>query len=612
MKKLVLITASLLVVFSACAVALAQGYEVMPEDALIIPLGVEGTPYDFLEPGLRGGTMYISTIGDPKKWNHTTSKETSTTLYTSQMMAGLTNQNPVNGAIEPELAKSWDISDDGLVITFHLRRGIMWSDSEPFTADDVLFTFNDLIYNEDVDTSSRDNIQLPDDTFPVVEKVDDHTVKVTLSMTFRPILTQIGVGIMPKHKLARYVHKLNPDVAVGTFNETWGLDTDPAELCGLGPFIVESYEPDQQVVMRRNPYHYRYDANGTQLPYIDKYVILTVASQDVSLLKFRNGELDVFGCRPADVPILKAEEAAKDITVMVARDKPVLGTTWITVNQDVGLADGTRENLRNLFRNSKFRVALCHAMDKQTMINNLVNGLAVPQWSPVSLLSPFYAGRDYYGGPITETNSVIFEYDLDKAASLLDEIGIIDRNGDGWRDFEDGTAVEMEFNTNVGNTVREGAILIIVDDLNKIGLKAIANPIDFNTLVTKLLSADYDFVYLGLTGGTEPNSGGNVYRPCGTLHAWHYSACEEPYEVEKRIDELLDAGVATLDNDKAFEAYKEYQITLAAEDLGLLYTFNNAYTYVYYNYVGNAQVASPLGSPSSYYGLTWDLVFKKG
>ena len=611
MKKLLLLLAGIALILSAGAVALAQGYESMPEDALIIPLGVEGTPYASLQPGVRGGTIYISDFTDPKKWNNTTSKETSTTLYTSQMMSGLTNQNPINGAIEPELAKSWEVSDDGLVITFHLRRGIKWSDGEPFTADDVLFTFNDLIYNEDVDTSSRDNIQLPDGSFPVVEKVDDHTVTVTLSMVFRPILTQIGAGIMPKHKLAQYVHKLNPDVEPGTFNEAWGLDTDPAELCGLGAFVVESYEPDQQVVMRRNPYYYRYDANGTQLPYADKYVVLIVASQDVQLLKFRNGELDLYDCRASDVPILKGEEATKGFTTVVRTDQARLGTSWLSVNQDVGLADGTHENLRALFRNLKFRQALAYALDKQTMIDNLFNGLAVPQWSPVSLMSPFYAGRDSYGGPITENDAVVYEYDLDKAASLLDEIGIIDRNGDGWRDFEDGTTVEMEFNTNTGNTVREGTILIVADDLQKIGIKAVANPIDFNTLVTKLLSADYELVLLGLTGSTDPNSGGNVYRTCGSLHAWHYSACEEPYEVEKRINELMDAGTATLDNGKAFDIYKEYQILLTKEDMGLIYTVNSAFVYAYYDSIGNAEVASPLGTPSNYYGLTWDLVFKK-
>jgi len=611
MKKLVFVMAALLVVFSVSAIVMAQGYDAQPADAKIIPLGVAGTAYENQEPGVQGGTFYCASISDPKKWNVVTAHETSTTQYCNLMLKGLVDINPINSAIEPELAKSWDISEDNLVITFHLREGLKWSDGVPFTADDVVFSFNDLYYNEDVETDTRDILLLPDDTYPVVEKVDDYTVKVTLSMIFRPILNSIGAPILPKHALAQYVHKINPDVPVGTFNSAWGLDTDPAELVGMGPFMVESYAPDQNVTLVRNPYYYHYDANGTQLPYFDKYVVLTVASQDVSLLKFRNGELDALGIRATDVPILKREEAQKDFTVLVDPDVANYGTSWIGINQDIGLAEGTYENLRTLFRTRDFRAAMAHLVDKQAMIDTLFNGLAVPQWSPVSYLSPFYAGRDYYGGPVTETDAVVFEYSLDKAAALLDGIGIIDRDGDGWRDYEDGTRVEIEMNTNAGNTVREGVCLIVSDRASKIGLKLNFVPVDFNTLVNKLFASTGEMIVLGLTGGNEPNNGANVYSSSGGLHFWHYSAADEPTELEKRIDELLDAGVATLDNDKAFEIYKEYQITLANDDLGLVYTVNSAFTYVYSNKVGNANISSPVATPSGTNGLTMDLCFFK-
>jgi peptide/nickel transport system substrate-binding protein len=611
MKKLVLVMAALLVVFSASAIVMAQGYDAQPADAKIIPLGVVGTPYENQEPGVQGGTMYVASISDPKKWNVVTAHETSTTQYCNMMLKGLVDINPVTGALEPELAKSWDISDDNLEITFHLREGLKWSDGEPFTADDVVFTFNDLIYNEDVETDTRDILLLPDDTYPVVEKVDDYTVKVTLSMIFRPILNSVGTPIMPKHAVAQYVHKLNPDVPVGTFNSSWGLDTDPAELVGMGPFMVESYAPDQHVTLARNPYYYHYDAEGTQLPYFDKYVVLTVASQDVSLLKFRNGELDALGIRATDVPILKREEAVKNITVLVDPDVANYGTSWISINQDIGLAEGTHDNMRTLFRKRDFRAAMSHLVDKQAMIDTLYNGLAVPQWSPVSYLSPFYAGRDYYGGPVTETDAVVFEYSLEKAGELLDGIGIIDRDGDGWRDYEDGTRVEIELNTNAGNTVREGVCLIVADRASKIGLKLNFIPVNFNTLVNKLFAMTGEMIVLGLTGGNEPNSGANVYNSCGGLHCWRYSACDEPNEIEKKIDALLDAAVATLDNDEAFEIYKEYQIMLADDDLGLVYTVNSAFTYAYSNTLGNANIASPSATPSGSNGLTMDLAFRK-
>ncbi len=611
MKKTVLLLLGLALVLSAGAVALAQGYATMPEGAKIVNLG--GPDYPGLEPGVRGGTFYTSVFGSgPKKWNDVTAHETTTTRYTNMFLRGLMTLNAVTGATVPELAQSFDVSDDGLTITFHLRKGILWSDGQPFTADDVLFTYNDLIFNTDVETDARDVMTLPDGSFPKVEKIDDYKVTVTLSMVFRPIFNALTQNIMPKHKLAQYVHKLNPDVAAGTFNGAWGLDTKLSDLCGLGPYLIDSYEPDQQVVMVRNPYYYVYDQNGTQLPYCDKYVESIVASMDVQLLQFRNGEIYAWGCRPSDVPILKREEATKGFKVIVGSG--VYGTLWISFNQDYGLGEGdaAKDQLRNLFRDVRFRQAVSYAMDKQSIIDNLYNGLAKPQWSPVSTPSPFYAGRDSYGGPITETDAVVYEYDLKKAASLLDEIGIMDTNGDGIREFPDGSPVEFELNTNAGNTLREGFCLIMKEDLEKIGLKVNYNPVDFNTLVTRLLGDTlYQAAVLGLTGGDDPNGGANVYKSTGGLHFWHYDAAKNPYEYEKKIDELFNAGVSTYDNNKAFDIYKQYQILFATQDLGMNFSVNTAFTYVIYNFVGNSAVCSPITSPTGDNGLGREFAFLK-
>lgn len=611
MKRLLLIMAGLLLVFSVSATVFAQGYETMPADAKIVELGVEESGYEALEPGVRGGVMYTSTFTNPKKWNDVTSHETSTTVYTNQMGRGLMQRHPLTLALEPELAKSVDISEDGLTLTFHLRQGIKWSDGVDFTADDVVFTYNDLYYNEDIETDARDGLELPDGTFPVVEKVDDYTVKVTLSLPFRPALNSLTYNIWPKHKLAQHVHKLNPDVPAGTFNEVWGFGEEE-DLVGIGPYIVESYTPDQQVVLVRNPYYYVYDQNGTQLPYFDKYIRLIVASQDVELLKFRNGETYAWTIRPSDVPILKREEAIKDFEVRIGGGR--FGTTYITFNEDYGLGEGdpAKDQLRGLYRDIRFRKAVAHAMDKQTIINNLFNGLAKPQWSFVSTLSPFYGGRESYGGPVTEANAVTYEYDLAKANALLDEIGILDTDGDGYREFPDGSIVEFELNTNAGNTTREGFCLIMAEDFEKLGFKVNVNFVDFNTLVTRLLGGTlYQAVVIGFTGGVEPNDSSNIYPSCGGLHFWHYSGCDEPYEHEKRMNELFDRAASTMDNNEAFEYYLEAQKLFAEQNLGLLYSVNQAHTYAIYNFIGNKGVVTPYATPDNYRGLTWDLVYLK-
>ncbi|MCK5827859.1 hypothetical protein KAH43_04965, partial [Candidatus Bipolaricaulota bacterium] len=124
-------------------------------DYIVIPLGVEGTRYEHLEPGVRGGTFYASSLLDPMGWNAVTARDSTTTRYTNIMMRGLLSIDPTTAVLIPELSRSWDISEDGLEIALHLRRGLQWSDGEPFTADDVLFTFNDLYFNPDVDTDTR-------------------------------------------------------------------------------------------------------------------------------------------------------------------------------------------------------------------------------------------------------------------------------------------------------------------------------------------------------------------------------------------------------------------------------------------------------------------------
>jgi peptide/nickel transport system substrate-binding protein len=580
-------------------------------DIVVVPLGVSGTSYAHLEPGVPGGTIYVAAITDPKSWNPVTSNENSTSQYTNMMLRGLVDIDPNNAAVVPELAKSWEASDDGLELTFALRRGLRWSDGTPFTADDVVFTYNDLYYNSDIDTNTRDILQLPDGTYPQVERIDDHTVKISLSMPFRPIFSSLGAVILPRHKLARYVHKLNPDVPVDAFNAVWGIDTDPSELVGIGPFVIERYDTDQRVVLRRNAYYYHYDPNGVQLPYVDRYVVQIVQNQDVSLLKFLNHEIHVMAPRAEDVGILMKKADRAGFTVLVDPDVPVFGTSWIGINQDIGLAQETHENLRALFRDIRFREAVAHAIDKDSIIANVYQNLAVPQWSPVSYLSPFYAGRTHYGGPVTEADAVVYEFDLAKATALLDRIGIVDADGDGWRDFADGSPLEIELNTNP-NTTRQAICLIVTENLREIGLNVNFQPIDFNTLVTRLTTSMVEMVLLGLDGGSEPNSGANVYRSTGGLHFWHYSAgADDLFDVEMRIDELLAAGVATYNNDEAFEIYKEYQTLYTESDLGLIFTVNPTFGYTYYDEVGNGNVANPIATPSGGNGLTMELVFIK-
>ncbi|HDN19651.1 MAG TPA: ABC transporter substrate-binding protein [Candidatus Acetothermia bacterium] len=576
MRKFFLLAgAAALIVFGA----LAQEYKV-------VPLG-EGD-WANLTVGKYGGYLVVGTWNNPKTFNHHIAQETSSTDVTGQLHAGLTEVNPITDKVEPALAKSWEISEDGLEITFHLRQGLKWSDGEPFTADDVVFTFNGVIFNEDVRTDYRD-VLMVEGQLPTCEKVDDYTVKFTLAAPFRPFLRQIGGAIYPAHKLKDLSRVYNPDADPEALNSVWGVDTPPEEIVGMGPFKLVEFIPDQLVVLERNPYYWKVDPEGNQLPYLDGIKFVIVGGADAEMLKFRNGELDVYAPRPEDLATLIAEAEQKGFEVRIDETKPLFGTTWIAFNQDC-----PNEKLREYFRKVEFRRAMAYLVDKQTIIDNVYLGLGVPQWSPISMLSPFYA-------PDVVAK---YEYDPDAAAQLLDQIGLVDQDGDGWRDYPDGTTFEFELNTNVGNTIREQICQIFADDCAQVGIKVNFNPINFNALVTKLLGSEYEAVLLGLTGSSEPNGGANVYRSCGGLHFWRYSECDEPRPFQQRIDELYDLGVKTYDFDEAYQYYAEFQ-KLFSENVDLIYTVNMVYRYALYKNLQNTADFSPLAGALGFSDVLW-------
>ncbi len=274
--------------------------------------------------GRYGGDLVLSTISDPKSFNPIVAKETSTTMVTGLIFEGLTRTNGVTTEVEPNLAESWEVSEDGLTWIFHLRRDVQWFDGRPLTADDVVFTFNDLVYNEEIPSSARDIFTIEGKTFEV-SKIDSYTVKFELPVKFAPFLRGLSQEILPEHVLEE-------SVKAEKFSASWTVSTNPGEIIGTGPFMLEKYVSGQRIILRRNPFYWRYDAKGNRLPYLDRIIMLVVPSQDVSLLKFFSGEIDILGMRPSDYPILKPKEEKGNFTIY--RAGPAFGTNFLCFNQN--------------------------------------------------------------------------------------------------------------------------------------------------------------------------------------------------------------------------------------------------------------------------------------
>ncbi|HLF18584.1 MAG TPA: ABC transporter substrate-binding protein [Candidatus Omnitrophota bacterium] len=519
-----------------------------------------------------GGMAVFSTVADPKSFNDIIAKETSTTVVTSLIFEGLTRVNAHDLKVEPNLALRWDISENGLEWTFHLRQDVRWNDGHPFTADDVVFTFNELIYNDNVPNSARDIFTIEGQVFQV-ERIDDHTVKFTLPVKFAPFLRGMGQSILPKHKLKEAVDE-------GRFNFTWGIDTDPKEIIGTGPFMLDQYDPGQRLIFKRNPNYWKKSDGGDALPFLDKVVYLIVQNSDVELLKFMEGTLDAYDIRGMDYPLLKPLEKKGDFTVYDLG--PAMGSNFITFNRNSGVNPKTQQPFVDpvklkWFTNKNFLRAIAHAIDKKEIIEIVKNGLGYPQDSPIG------PGAGFFYNPNVEK----YSYDLDKARELLGKDGFKDRNKDGFIEDKEGNRVEFTLYTNANSTERLDIAAIIRYDLEKLGMKVNFQSLEFNTLVSKLTSSfDWEAVVLGLTGGTEPHFGKNVWTSDGQLHMWNPQQSGPATSWEKHIDELFNLGVQELQEDKRKKYYDEFQ-EIVAQELPVIYTVLSANLVAVRNKFGN-------------------------
>lgn len=528
-----------------------------------------------------GGTLVLSTVSDPKSFNDIVAKETSSTLVTSLIFEGLTKTNAFTLQVEPFLARDWDVSEDGLTWTFYLREDVAWNDGYPFTADDVVFTFKDLIYNDAVPTSSRDIFTINDEPFDVT-KIDDYTVQFHLPVKFAPFLRAMGQAILPKHRLLQAVRD-------GTFSFTWGIDTPPEDIVGTGPFKLAQYRPGERLVLRRNERYWQKSAEGDALPYLDRVIFLIVQNQDVEILKFFDGEIDYcMISRGNDYPLLKPLEAEKNFTIYEAG--PNFGTNFLVFNQNRDTNFETGEPFvdpvkLSWFTNRDFRRAVAYAIDRTQMIDILKNQLGYPQDGALSPSAGFFYNPDV----------VRYDYDLQKAKDLLASNGFIDRDGDGI--LEDGAGNPVQFNlfTNSNNAERVQIAAIIRHDLQSLGMKVNFLALEFNSLVSKLNATyDWDAIILGLTGGVEPHFGKNVWDSGGQLHLWYPKQKAPATEWEKRIDEIFTAGVQELDNNKRKVLYDEWQ-KIVSEELPFIYTVLGSNIFAVRNRFGNLK-------PSSYAG----------
>lgn len=540
--------------------------EVMHDYYPYAPENVKINGVDYLQSqapiGQFGGTFVTSTIGEgPKTFNPFNSKDNISSQMSDIMYDGLVTTHPVTGETIPKLAKSFSVNGNEYIIK--LRKGIKWSDGKPITADDVVFTWQNIIFDGFGNTSVRDSIII-DGKLPTVQKIDNYTVKFVTPKPFAPFLRMLSSPIAPKHIFEPAVKK-----GKSYFEGFLSTNTNPKNFVTSGAFKLKEYVPAQRVVFERNPNYYYINKNNDKLPYLDKLIYLIVGDINNQVLKFEGGELDEISLQGANVARFKEMEKHSDFTVY--NIGPATGTMYLSMNMNNRKDDKGKYYVNPKkqlwFQDKNFRQAVDYALDRKNMVFNIANGLAEPLFTPETLNSIFL-NKDLkaYDKDLNKSKELLMKsgFYWDKAGHLIDKFG---------------NHVEFDLYTNAGNTEREAIGVMVKQDLEDLGMKVNFKPIEFNSLVNKLMATlDWDMVIMGFTGSPlEPNGGKNVWLSDGTLHIFNqrlekdYNSKRYPFE--SRIDYLYTQGALATKFEDRKKYYDEYQ-AIVYDEKPLIYIYS--------------------------------------
>src|SRR5690606_37446450 len=461
-----------------------------------------------IEPGTVGGSVTLPLGAAPPTFLYYAQIDNATQTLTQQVFDSLVEFNLQTYALEPALAESWEVSEDGTVYTFHLREGVTWHDGEPFTAEDVVFTYDQIITNPEARAGDSANFTFTVDGEPqavTFEAVDDHTVVFSLPAPSAAFLLQQRFFIMPKHKLLDFTVEGGAEAA--EVNNAWPTDVDLAEVVGTGPFMYDSYTAGQLVRLTRNPDYWKTDAAGTQLPYLEQVDFLIVPGTEAQVAQFMAGNIDQLNISGAQFPNFKdLEQQGADFTVVVS-DALFGSPPHLAFNFD-------DPQFGELFSNVEFRKAMEFAVNRQRVIDDVYNGLAVIPGTPTAP-----ADGTFY----EDTTGLMNDFDLEAAGAALDELGLTDTDGDGVRNVEGGGNLEFALTYASDSQTFTDIATIIQNDFAQIGVKANLVAVQNSALLSTGLAGDYQSIIVALGNQPDPELRKPIWQPGGSLYYWHRS-----------------------------------------------------------------------------------------
>jgi peptide/nickel transport system substrate-binding protein len=471
---------------------------------LVAAFGCRATPTS-INSGATGRELLAAVRTEPRNFTRLTAREETTDLVALLIHATLVRINRVTDEVEPMLADSWKTSGDGRTYTVALRSGVQFSDGEPFTADDVVFSLAAIYASESADALLVGGQKI------AARAVDPLHVEFTFPEPFAPGLRRLDdLVILPKHKL-------DGAMKTGNAKSAWGLSTPPSELAGLGPFVLSSYQPGQRLTFTRNPRYWRKDAKGVQLPYLDRVTLDVVPDQSTQLLRMEAGEADLMmgDISPDAYATLKQDEAAGKVRVYDLGGAFYPDSLWFNLKPGALAGDPRASWLQR----DELRQAIELAVDRKAFIDTVFLGAAVPVFGAVSPNN-----KHWYW-----TGTPEIPHDVERAKKLLASIGITPEHRGRF------TLV-----TQKGRPSRERGAAVIRDQLKPAGLDVDVVAIEGNALIQQVWSGKYDATYFGFgLTDTDPAMSADFWPSTGSEHVWNREQKKPSTEWEARIDDLF-------------------------------------------------------------------------
>ena len=456
-----------------------------------------------------GDAIVVGSIGEPSTLLPLLASDSASRDVAGEIYNGLVRYDK-NLKLEGDLAERWEISRDGLTITFHLRKGVKWHDGQPFTSRDVLYTYRITIDPKTPTAYAEDFKQVKR-----AEAPDPFTFRVTYAKPFAPALESWGVAILPAHLLE-------------------GKDITKSELArqpvGTGPYRIKEWVAGQKLVLESN--HDYYEGR----PYIDRYVYRIIPDTATMYMELKAGGLDMMGLTPVQY---QRQTTTKEFLSRFNKYRyPASAYTYLGYN------------LRHpLFSDRRVRQALTSAINKDEIVQGVQLGMGQVAHGP------YKPGTWPYNPKVKD-----FPYDPARARVLLAEAGWRERNGDGIL-VKDGKPFSFTILTNQGNDQRLKCAPIIQQRLKKDGIEAKIRTIEWASFLKNFIDkGDFQAVLLGWTIGQDPD----------LYDVWH-SSKTGPKELNfvgyknAEMDRLIERGRGTFDQEERRRCYFRIQEILAED-----------------------------------------------